>query len=127
MDIDRALETWPATIEKARNCIALRHQGMPEAVRQGIITEALKKWRPAAEQRERLVRVKEQWDTIGQRWRAALLPAGAVRRALQDVGGALLPSDIHESLSNDMTDWLHVRDMRSRYTVLDFVSEVGLA
>jgi glycerol-1-phosphate dehydrogenase [NAD(P)+] len=126
LQLDEALRAWPTTSVDARKRVESRHLQMPADVRERIVTEALKKWRPLDEQRKRLERAQCRWDTISDRWREALLPLGTVSRALIDVGGAIRPVEVHPSLSNELADWLHVRDMRSRYTVLDFASEIGL-
>ena len=99
---------------------------MPAEVQEGIADEALAKWRPAADQRARMLALLPKWSELSAEWRAALLPPGTVAKAMADVGGATRPDEICAEFSNALADWHHVRDMRSRYTVLDFVLEAGL-
>ena len=55
----------------------------------------------------------------------ALLKAGAVRQALVDAGGSTEPHDVDPSLAGSLDRWHIVRDMRSRYTILDLADELG--
>jgi len=126
LNIDEAMAAWPDSKETARERIRARHARMPDDVREGIVAEGLKKWRPVDIQRARLEQIHSKWAEVSAQWRDALLPMGTVREALLNVGGSVLPAEIHMGLSNELSQWMHVRDMRSRYTVLDFASEIGL-
>ena len=125
-DISRALSNWPKTRDEAVTMIDQRHSGMPVDIRAGIIEEALVKWRSPDEQRARLLAVVPRWPELSGEWAQALLPEHTVRQAMYDVGGPTVPSQIAPGLADSLSDWLHVRDMRRRYTVLDFAIESGL-
>ncbi len=126
IDIDASMARWPHTIEIARAQIRARHPALPEDVRERVVAEAEKKWRPPAEQRARLSRLRANLRPVLEHVGGALLEAGAVKKALVDAGAPTRPGQLADELTGDLQRWSHVRDMRARYTVLDLAAELGV-
>ena len=125
-DLEAALARWPATEAECADRVRARHPSLPEDVVENVILEAVKKWRPRAEQRERLSRFLSNKEEVLAHVGQALLPAGAVLGALERARAPIAPHQVHPNLKGTMTDWMHVRDMRARYSVLDLASELGV-
>jgi glycerol-1-phosphate dehydrogenase [NAD(P)+] len=126
IDIDACVDAWPATKELLDARVRTRHPNLPASVVDGIVEQARKKWRPPDEQAARLERIQASLGRIQEKTGEALLPRGAVLKALRDATAPTEAAAIDESLSNDVDDWHIVRDIRARYTVWDLAAEVGV-
>jgi glycerol-1-phosphate dehydrogenase [NAD(P)+] len=126
LDVERIMSRWPTTVEAFRERVRGRHPLLPTDVVERVVSEAERKWRHPEEQRERMIRLNRTLEPLLNHVGEALLPEGAIRQALEASGAPTRPSQIAASLSDPLVDWMHVRDMRGRYTVLDFAAELGL-
>ena len=126
VDVPAAIARHPATRALAEAQVRGRHRRLPASVVDAIVAQALAKWQPPEILRERLSAFQERRAAILAHVGAALLPVGAVRAALLAAGGPTEPQQIHPELAGDLAHWSIARDIRSRYTVLDLASELGL-
>ncbi len=124
-DLDALLADWPTTLDGLRSRVRACHTELPPDVVDGVVAEAAKKWRPPEAQRVRLESIAENLDPILADVGAALLPDGAIRQALRDAGAPTTAAEIDPSLAGDLVRWAKVRDIRARYTILDFAAELG--
>lgn len=127
IDIDACLAAWPSTRESARDHIWSRHPDLPDPVRQRVVEEGEQKWRMPGPQKARLTDLAARLQPILEHVGAALLEPGAVHEALATANAPTTPGDLSPELAGGLDQWIRARDMRSRYTVLDFAVEAGLA
>lgn len=126
IDIDALLARWPATLAELRSRVRVRHQALPADVVERIVLEAERKWRPPAAHRRRLEILAGSLDETLAHVGGALLENGAIRRALEQARAPSVPTDISPNLVGGLAEWAHVRDMRARYTILDFATDLGV-
>lgn len=91
-----------------------------------LIDEVRAKWVPSDVLRDRIVCIRDQWDTIWQEIDEVLLPADTVRNAYRAAGTPTTAAelDIPPEL---ITRALRLgRDVRARYTCLQFAWDLGV-
>jgi len=125
IDVGDCMADWPEDSDALIARVRARHSLLPDDAVESVIEQALQKWRSPAAQRERLESIRGRLDEIQRFVGEALLKAGAVRQALVDAGGSTEPHDVDPSLAGSLDRWHIVRDMRSRYTILDLADELG--
>ncbi|MFT5432220.1 MAG: glycerol-1-phosphate dehydrogenase [NAD(P)+] [Myxococcota bacterium] len=125
-DVDALLSRWPTSAVQNEAAIRTRHLSLPASVVDGIVEQAQQKWRPPNEQRARLERMRIVLPNVVEHCSQALLAPDTVRQALLAANAPTVPSQIAPHLDGSIDDWTHVRDMRSRYTVLDLAAELDL-
>lgn len=125
VDVDSCIRAWPETQHALAERVRIRHSNLPDDVVPGVIEQAIQKWRPPSQQRERLERLRDNLASIRTFVGDALLDEGAVRQALVDAGGLTQATEVDPSLAGTLERWHVVRDIRSRYTILDLAAELG--
>jgi len=87
---------------------------------------AMKKWKNSAEIYQRREEIGKHWKNLQIRLKKQIVPSNELRKMLNDAGCPIFPSEI--GLSNEQ--FLHAvpaaQLIRIRYTVLDFLYELGL-
>jgi glycerol-1-phosphate dehydrogenase [NAD(P)+] len=128
----RALD--PATIDLA----ALRRQypewsAQAQALRQlhgplgdEIVAEARQKYVPLAQKECEWTYVLEHWHAIWEELAAILTPAAQLREILLAAGAPTSIRELGISAAELRTAFLHARNIRGRYTVLDFAHDLGV-
>jgi glycerol-1-phosphate dehydrogenase [NAD(P)+] len=124
----------PATIDVARlrqqypewpaQELAMRRVHGPLA--DEVVAEARKKYVSLVHKEQEWRFIREHWQEIWAALDAILLPARAIRQVLRTAGA---PTTIHElgiSAEELRMAFLHARDIRGRYTVLDFAQDLGV-
>ena len=125
IDVNACMTGWPSSEDALIHRVRSRHPVLPSDALESVVEPALLKWRPPAEQRKRLESTQRQLPEIQAFVGEALLTLGAVRQALIDAGGPTEPAMVDASLAGTLDRWHVVRDMRSRYTILDLADELG--
>ncbi len=125
IDTTACMADWPSSEDVLIHRVRSRHPLLPPEAVESVVEQALLKWRPLKQQRERLESTRRRLPEIQTFVGEALLTVGAVRKALVDAGGATDPAMIDTSLEGTLDRWHVVRDMRSRYTILDLADELG--
>jgi glycerol-1-phosphate dehydrogenase [NAD(P)+] len=125
VDVATCIRDWPETQHALAERVRARHSNLPPDVVPGVIEQAIQKWRPPQEQRERMERLRGNLATIRTFVGEALLKEGVVRQALVDAGGTTDAGQVNSSLAGGLERWHMVRDIRSRYTILDLAAELG--
>jgi glycerol-1-phosphate dehydrogenase [NAD(P)+] len=93
---------------------------------EAIIPEARKKYLPRDQKEQEWRFIRTHWQDIWQALDAILLPAQAIREVLQAAGAPTTMRALGISAAELRTAFLHAKDMRGRYTVLDFAHDLGL-
>jgi glycerol-1-phosphate dehydrogenase [NAD(P)+] len=109
---------WPAQ-ERAMRRV---HGPLADAV----VAEAQKKYVSLARKEQEWRFIQAHWQEIWAALDPILLPARAIRQVLR---AAAAPTTIRElgiSAAELRTAFLHARDIRGRYTVLDFAQDLGV-
>ena len=124
--VGERLEAYPADREEWVERVRTRHPNLTPDVLDEVIEESLLKYLPIPEQRDRLLQIKERWSEISAHLQGILMPVDAVEKALKEAGGAtrgaaigLQPAQVQEAICV-------ARDIRSRYTILDFAADLGI-
>ncbi|NIA70187.1 sn-glycerol-1-phosphate dehydrogenase [Pelagibius litoralis] len=103
------------------------HRAFPnDAVAGRAVVESKAKHLSPAAHAERLALIAETWPALRRRLGAHLLRAGDLRDLLAAAGAPTLAAEIGLSPDHHKATLDRARFLRSRYTVLDFLSEVGL-
>jgi glycerol-1-phosphate dehydrogenase [NAD(P)+] len=91
-----------------------------------VIAEARKKYVPLAQKEQEWVFMRDHWHHIWQALDPILLPARAIREVLRAAGAPTTIRELGISAEELRTAFLHARDIRGRYTVLDFAQDLGV-
>jgi glycerol-1-phosphate dehydrogenase [NAD(P)+] len=91
-----------------------------------LIPEAAKKYMPLAQKEAEWRYILAHWPAIWQRLDAILSPAADLRDVLLAAGAPTTVRELGIGEDELRTAFLHARDMRGRYTVLDFAHDLGL-
>ena len=91
-----------------------------------VIAEARKKYLPLAQKEQEWRFIREHWYQLWEALDAILLPARAIRDVLRAAGAPTTIRELGISAEELRTAFLHARDIRGRYTVLDFAQDLGV-
>lgn len=123
IDTDAAVAAWPtAEAMEARVRAAFPIPRMVEEV----VAQQMAKWLPPEQLAERIELLKAQWPQLSERIRSALFSADDVEQRLGTVGAPNHPSQIGLDWERFRNSYLRAGAIRTRYTVLDTVSELGI-
>jgi glycerol-1-phosphate dehydrogenase [NAD(P)+] len=114
----RAYADW-ATYEQAMRRI---HGPLADE----IVPEARKKYVPLAQKEQEWLFIRDHWQQLWQALDAILLPAAAIRQVLHAAGAPTTMRQLGISATELRHALLHARDIRGRYTVLDFAQDLGV-
>lgn len=118
IDLSRQYPTW------AQYESAMQHIHGPLAA--AVIPEAQKKYMALEQKEAEWHFIVENWSAIWQQLDAILSPAADIREILSQAGAPTTISELGVGEEELRTAFLHARDMRGRYTVLDFAHDLGL-
>jgi glycerol-1-phosphate dehydrogenase [NAD(P)+] len=122
LDIDARAEAWPdAEAMEARVRASFTGTMVEPAVK-----ETLAKHLTTDQLRERLALIQEKWPSIRERCRAQVQPAAKIEKILADVGAITHPQQIGLTRQRFHDTYLRCRMIRSRYTLVDFLEELGV-
>jgi glycerol dehydrogenase-like iron-containing ADH family enzyme len=102
----------------------LRHHHGPLAT--AVVAEARKKYLPRTHKEREWAFILEHWHALWQELTPLLIPAASIREVLLAAGA---PTTVHElgiSVEELRTAFLQAKDIRGRYTVLDFAHDLGV-
>ena len=121
---------WERTVARAPDMAAkrrmIRTHFSDEEVAARAEAETRDKHLDASSHRDRLDAITACWPDLRPRLSRQLVPSRSMERMLQRAGAPVEPCDIGLSPS-DMRDSIRAaRFLRSRYTVLDLLDEIGL-
>lgn len=122
-DIDARLASWPTAEADAARVAAL--QPVP-VIRTSATAQSADKYLTVEQARGRLVRIVERWPAILDRIRPQLWTAARVEDALRTVGAVHHPAQIAVTHDELRTKYYQAQTIRTRYTVLDTLQELGL-
>ncbi|MFC7580045.1 sn-glycerol-1-phosphate dehydrogenase [Schaalia naturae] len=122
LDIDARAAAWPdAEAMEARVRASFTGTMVEPAVK-----ETMAKHLTAGQLRERLALIQERWPSIRERCRAQVQPAATIEKILADVGAVTHPQQIGLTRRRFHDTYLRCRMIRSRYTLVDFLEELGV-
>ncbi len=123
LDVDQLTHTFPdLATQQAKVDEVIDHPQI--AARAKVETAA--KWVDRDVLKTRLTRVKRDWPRVQNRLRRHLFRQDTMIDMLRQAGAPTAPDDIGVSASHMMRTVRTAAFIRSRYTVLDFLKEVGL-
>ena len=109
---------WPALEPELRRI----HGPLGDAV----VAEARKKYVPLAQKEREWQFIVEHWQTIWDALRGILMPARHIREVFLAAGAATTIGALGISVEELRLAFMHARDIRGRYTVLDFAHDLGV-
>ncbi len=122
VDVDRLVATAPGPAEVEDRCRSLLAPPIAEAA----VEQSLAKLVGGEALRERLVTIQRRWPQIRRRCAAQLIPPDEVARRLDAAGAPCHPSQIGIDLARLRRTYFQAQLIRSRYTVLDLLAELGV-
>jgi len=122
-DIDARLADWPTPEQDRARVEALQPN---DVIRASASAQSAEKYLTVDQARARLERIKDRWPAILERIRPQLWSADRVETALRTVGAIHHPEQIKVSLEEFRTKYYQAQTIRTRYTVLDTLQELGL-
>jgi glycerol-1-phosphate dehydrogenase [NAD(P)+] len=91
-----------------------------------VVAEARKKYLPVAQKALEWRQIVEQWDVLWEALTPILVPAAHIRELLLAAGAPTTIRELGISPAELRAAYLHARDIRGRYTVLDFAHDLGV-
>src|SRR5438132_298843 len=123
LDIDALCRAWPSR-EEVRREVEQAHS-IP-MLAENAVEESLAKYIPPDQLRQRLMLLQERWPIIREHLEHQLTTAEHIRELLRAAGRPTAPTEIGVSVAQLRESYTLARTIRSRYTVLDLVNEVGI-
>ncbi len=122
-DFDDWLETWPSPEELAE---LVRNEFTEPRIAQSAVFETLAKHLTVEQLEERTRFILSNWGDIKEKLEGQLMPSERIRELLKTAGCPIHPADFGLSRAQFMESHTRARLIRSRYTVLDLVWELGI-
>jgi glycerol-1-phosphate dehydrogenase [NAD(P)+] len=123
LDIDARCRTWPSREEVERS---VRQSHSIPKLAENAVEQSLAKYIAPDQLRQRLIRIQERWPIIREHLERQLMTAEQLRALLQAAGCPTEPAEVGVSAAQLRETYTLARTIRSRYTVLDLVNEVGI-
>ncbi|MEL4357147.1 MULTISPECIES: sn-glycerol-1-phosphate dehydrogenase [unclassified Luteococcus] len=123
VDVDAAVAAWPDPQANDQRVAALQPI---EAIREAALGQSRAKYVAPDQIRQRIELIKAHWPRIVERVTPQLVTADEAARMLQQVGGPSHPSQIGISQDKLKLTYYQAQTIRSRYTILDTLQELGL-
>jgi glycerol-1-phosphate dehydrogenase [NAD(P)+] len=99
---------------------------LPAALRQRLVEEGSRKLGRLGPPRDRVERIRRQWDRIRRELAGDLVVAETYGEVLPPIGAPVRPASIGVSLGEFRIAYRLARWMRDRYTVLDLAGDLDL-
>lgn len=123
IDVEARLAEWPTFDEDQARVAAWQPN---ELIRASSLAQSGDKYLTPEAARDRLERIRTVWPELRARIAGQLMPAADVEDVLRRVGAIHHPSQIGVSLDELRTKYFQAQVIRTRYTVLDTLQEVGI-
>ena len=123
LDVEARVAAWPTWGQVEAHVRALQSDPV---IREAAIAQSRDKYVPRDQARARLDLIRERWGAMRTRIQAQVLPARVVEEMLAEVGAVHHPSQIEVTLSQLRRKYYQAQTIRTRYTVLDLLQDVGL-
>jgi glycerol-1-phosphate dehydrogenase [NAD(P)+] len=91
-----------------------------------VVAEARKKYVPLDRKEQEWSSIIEHWSSLWKELEPILVPASHIRQVLVAAGAPTTIGALAISPEELRTAFLHARDIRGRYTVLDFAHDLGV-
>jgi glycerol-1-phosphate dehydrogenase [NAD(P)+] len=91
-----------------------------------VVREARQKYMPLVQKEKEWEFILQHWQSIWGQLGAILTPAAKIREILLAAGAPTRARELGISSAEVRTALLHARDIRGRYTVLDFAHDLGV-
>ncbi len=91
-----------------------------------VVTEARKKYLPLSKIEREWTFILENWQTIWKELTPCLIPSARIKKILVQAGAPTTVRELGISAHELGHAFLHARDIRSRYTILDFAADLGV-
>jgi glycerol-1-phosphate dehydrogenase [NAD(P)+] len=91
-----------------------------------VVLEAHKKYMPLVQKEQEWEFIVQHWQSIWEQLGTILTPAARIREILLQAGAPTRASELGICRAEVRTALLHARDIRGRYTVLDFAHDLGV-
>jgi glycerol-1-phosphate dehydrogenase [NAD(P)+] len=124
--VSERMEVYPSSSEMMAEGVRKRHPDLPHGIREEIVAQALQKYLPPQEQLERLYTLERDWPEIREDLLGMLMPIQDIEDALRAAGAPVRAEEIGVDLKTLQDTVAVARDIRSRYTILDFASDMGV-
>lgn len=126
LDIGALLNGYPASADALERLVRARHPALPPEVTDEVVEQALSKFEVPEIKRMRLESVARRWVGIRRALTSVLVPPAVVVTALRDVGAPVAAAEIGVDTPTLAHTLKVCRDIRGRYTVLDFAADLQL-
>ena len=123
LDVDALVAAWPSRDELEAQ---VRQAHAIPWLAEGAVKESLVKYISPDQLRQRLTLIQGLWPTLKPRLEAQLMTADDLARQLRAVGAPTTPVEVGVTRQQLRDSYLLARTIRSRYSVLDLVTETGL-
>jgi len=123
VDPEARAAAWLTPEQDEARVTALQPQ---PAIREPAIAQSRLKYVPAEQAADRVRAIKAAWPAIIGRIRPLLLPPAEVARRLHTVGAAYHPAQVGISQDRLRRTYFQAQTIRSRYTMVDALYELGL-
>ncbi|MGO1509705.1 MAG: sn-glycerol-1-phosphate dehydrogenase [Actinomycetaceae bacterium] len=126
INIDALVAAWPTREEMEARVRAMHTAERAAPLVEPAVQQTLAKYLEPEELRERLELVVREWPTIVAKCREQLIPAAEAREMLRSVGAVFHPEQIDLDMERFRLTYYRAQTIRSRYTILDLLLELGL-
>ncbi|MGD8216328.1 sn-glycerol-1-phosphate dehydrogenase [Aestuariimicrobium sp. Y1814] len=123
VDPEKRAAEWLTPEQNDQRIIDL--QPIP-AIQEAALGQSRAKYIPAEQVAERVQLIKDHWDTILTRVKPQVMSAPEIADILKRVGGPYHVSQIDISLEKLKLTYYQSQTIRSRYTIMDALFELGL-
>ena len=123
LDVNAIVAAWPS--REANEQRVRASQEIP-AIREAAVAHAHRMYVPASDLPERIRAIQRAWPRIKRRVHEQLPPAAELRDLLERIGAPTHPTQIGISPERFKRTFFQAKVIRSRYTLLDLLYEVGL-
>jgi len=123
LDVAALATAWPSRVELAAQ---VRQAHDIAWLAEGAVRESLAKYITPDQLRDRLRLIQRVWPTLRPRLERQLMTANELAALLRAVGAPTTPAEVGVTRQQLKDSYLLARTIRSRYSVLDLVTEIGL-
>ncbi|GAA1393986.1 sn-glycerol-1-phosphate dehydrogenase [Luteococcus peritonei] len=123
LDVEALVAAWPDPQQNRERVLALHDV---DVIAEAAVTQSMAKYLPADQLADRIGRIQQEWPALVPRLREQLVTADQAAAMLRQVGAAWHPEQIDISLERLRRTYYQAQTIRSRYTIMDVLFEVGL-
>lgn len=117
---------WPSSADEHVARVRARHAHLPGPIVDEIVHQASQKYVPPEQARARLQKLAQEWPALRQSIMRSVVPADEVRAWLRGAAAEVDAGAFGVDAETLAATVQIARDMRARYTVLDFAAELGI-